>query len=49
VSKCSALRPAVHVYRTDRICKYNQLLRIEDELDEVAIFRGKGVFYNIKK
>ena len=35
--------------RTDRICKYNQLLRIEDELDDVAIFRGKDVFYNLKK
>ena len=35
--------------RTDRVCKYNQLLRIEDELDEVAIFRGKEVFYNIRK
>jgi enolase len=35
--------------RTDRVCKYNQLLRIEDELDEVAIFRGKDVFYNIRK
>lgn len=33
--------------RTDRICKYNQLLRIEDELDETAIFRGKDVFYNL--
>jgi enolase len=35
--------------RTDRVCKYNQLLRIEDELDDVALFRGKEVFYNIKK
>ena len=35
--------------RTDRIAKYNQLLRIEDELDEVAIFRGKDVFYSIRK
>jgi enolase len=34
--------------RTDRVCKYNQLLRIEDELDDVAIFRGADVFYNIK-
>lgn len=34
--------------RTDRICKYNQLLRIEDELDEAAIFRGKEVFYNVR-
>ncbi|MDX9708372.1 MAG: phosphopyruvate hydratase [Trichloromonas sp.] len=35
--------------RTDRICKYNQLLRIEDELDEVAVFNGKDVFYNLRK
>jgi enolase len=35
--------------RTDRVCKYNQLLRIEDELDDVAIFRGKEVFYSIRK
>ncbi|TWJ17770.1 phosphopyruvate hydratase [Geobacter argillaceus] len=35
--------------RTDRVAKYNQLLRIEDELDSVAIFRGKDVFYNIRK
>jgi len=35
--------------RTDRVCKYNQLLRIEDELDAMAIFRGKDVFYNLRK
>ncbi|MCK4509365.1 MAG: phosphopyruvate hydratase, partial [Desulfuromonadales bacterium] len=34
--------------RTDRVCKYNQLLRIEDELDDVALFGGAEVFYNIK-
>jgi len=34
--------------RTDRVCKYNQLLRIEDELEDTAIFRGKEVFYNLK-
>jgi enolase len=34
--------------RTDRVCKYNQLLRIEDELDDVAEFFGEDVFYNIK-
>jgi enolase 1/2/3 len=34
--------------RTDRICKYNQLLRIEDELDQVAIFNGNAVFYNLR-
>ena len=34
--------------RTDRVCKYNQLLRIEDELDSTAIFKGKKVFYNLR-
>ncbi len=35
--------------RTDRVAKYNQLLRIEEELAEDAIFRGMGSFYNIRK
>ncbi len=35
--------------RTDRIAKYNQLLRIEEELDEVASYRGLEVLYNIFK
>ena len=35
--------------RTDRIAKYNQLLRIEDELDEAAIYEGLNSFYNINK
>jgi len=30
--------------RSERIAKYNQLLRIEEELGDVAIFRGKDVF-----
>jgi len=34
--------------RTDRVCKYNQLLRIEDELDDVAVFAGHQVFYNLR-
>ncbi|NLY36558.1 MAG: phosphopyruvate hydratase [Tissierellia bacterium] len=33
--------------RSDRVEKYNQLLRIEDELGEAAIYRGKKVFYNL--
>jgi len=33
--------------RTDRIAKYNQLLRIEEELGPAARFMGRGVFYNI--
>ncbi|MEA5113452.1 MAG: phosphopyruvate hydratase [Geobacteraceae bacterium] len=35
--------------RTDRVCKYNQLLRIEDELGSAARYRGKEVFYNLRK
>lgn len=35
--------------RTDRIAKYNQLLRIEEELGDVALFQGKSEFYNIYK
>lgn len=35
--------------RTDRIAKYNQLLRIEDELFETAKFKGLNSFYNISK
>ncbi len=34
--------------RTDRIAKYNQLLRIEDQLGDVARYEGEKVFYNIK-
>ncbi|HNX16268.1 MAG TPA: phosphopyruvate hydratase [Bacilli bacterium] len=34
--------------RTDRIAKYNQLMRIEEELGEFAQFKGKEVFYNLK-
>ncbi|MRR58773.1 MAG: phosphopyruvate hydratase [Deltaproteobacteria bacterium] len=35
--------------RTDRVCKYNQLLRIEDELGTTSRFKGKDVFYNLRK
>ena len=34
--------------RTDRIAKYNQLIRIEEELGDAAVFRGREVFYSIK-
>jgi enolase len=34
--------------RSERIAKYNQLLRIEEELGDVAVFGGKEVFYSIK-
>lgn len=34
--------------RTERICKYNQLLRIEERLGEKAVFAGGKAFYNLK-
>ena len=33
--------------RTDRVAKYNQLIRIEEELGDAAQYRGKDVFYSI--
>lgn len=35
--------------RTDRVAKYNQLLRIEQNLDKAAEFLGIKAFYNLKK
>lgn len=34
--------------RTDRVAKYNQLLRIEDGLEEMAQYLGRDAFYNLK-
>ncbi|KGP91559.1 enolase [Pontibacillus chungwhensis BH030062] len=35
--------------RTDRVAKYNQLLRIEDVLAGTAVYAGKNAFYNLNK
>ncbi len=35
--------------RTDRVAKYNQLLRIEEELDRTAAWPGRQAFYNLTK
>jgi enolase len=35
--------------RTDRVAKYNQLIRIEEQLEGVAEYAGRNAFYNIKK
>jgi len=34
--------------RSDRIAKYNQLLRIEEDLGEVASYPGRSAFYNLR-
>ncbi|MFB5660880.1 phosphopyruvate hydratase [Alteribacillus sp. HJP-4] len=35
--------------RTDRVAKYNQLIRIEDELGSTSVYPGKTAFYNLRK
>jgi len=37
------------VCRTDRIAKYNQLLRIEEQIGAVAVYPGMSAFYNLNK
>nr|MBP7420852.1 hypothetical protein [Burkholderiaceae bacterium] len=34
--------------RSDRTAKYNQLLRIEEDLGEVASYPGRAAFYNLR-
>ena len=34
--------------RSDRVAKYNQLLRIEDELEEISEYKGMDTFYNLR-
>ncbi len=33
--------------RSDRIAKYNRLLRIEEELGDIALYKGKDTYYNL--
>ena len=35
--------------RSDRIAKYNQLLRIEEDLGETAVYPGRDAFYSIRR
>jgi enolase len=35
--------------RSDRMAKYNQLLRIEEDLGDVASYPGRGAFYNLRR
>lgn len=34
--------------RSERVAKYNQLIRIEEELEEIAEYRGRKAFFNLK-
>jgi enolase len=35
--------------RSDRIAKYNQLIRIEEDLGDIATYPGRSTFYNLRK
>ena len=35
--------------RTDRVCKYNQLLRIEEDLGDAAVYPGRDVFSTLRR
>ena len=35
--------------RSDRMAKYNQLLRIEEDLGDVAVYPGRAAFYNLRQ
>ncbi|MEY2896085.1 MAG: hypothetical protein RL669_354, partial [Pseudomonadota bacterium] len=34
--------------RSDRVAKYNQLLRIEEDLGDIAVYPGREAFYNLR-
>jgi len=34
--------------RSERLAKYNQLLRIEEELGDAAVYRGRDAFYSVR-
>jgi len=48
VGKNTGLIKAGAPCRSERVAKYNRLLRIEEELGEKACFAGTGAFYNLK-
>ncbi len=48
VGLCTGQIKAGSVSRSERIAKYNQLLRIEEELGTAAVYKGIKAFYNLK-
>lgn len=49
VGLCTGQIKTGSVSRSERIAKYNQLLRIEEELGASAVYKGMKTFYNLKK
>lgn len=48
VGLCTGQIKTGSVSRSERIAKYNQLLRIEEELGSTAVYKGMNTFYNLK-
>jgi len=48
VGLCTGQIKTGSVSRSERIAKYNQLLRIEEELEDSAVYKGRKTFYNLK-
>jgi hypothetical protein len=48
-NECRTNKDGVSFERTDRIAKYNQLLRIEEDLRSAAGFPGRSAFYQITR
>ncbi len=48
VAMCTGQIKTGSMSRTDRVAKYNQLLRIEEELGKKAVYAGYGAFYNLQ-
>jgi enolase len=48
VGLCTGQIKTGSVSRSERIAKYNQLLRIEEELGDTAVYKGRKTFYNLK-
>jgi len=49
VGMCTGQIKTGSVSRSERIAKYNQLMRIEEELGTAAVYKGMKTFYNLKK
>ena len=44
----TGLIKTVSLARSERVAKYNRLLRIEEELSDSAVYKGREAFYNLK-
>ena len=48
VATCAGQIKTGSMSRSDRVAKYNQLIRINEQLGAAAIYPGKDAFYNLK-